>query len=114
MRYFFVLARTRAVGFGRVPPSKLATHADHEAAATRSRQVAAEGRMDTDELERRVADAHRACTIADLTTVTADLPAPAAPRTSATPTPTTSRANSSRGGFGIRGRKHALTSDGQD
>jgi hypothetical protein len=40
--------------------------------------------MDTDELERRVADAHRACTIGDLTTVTADLPVPAAPPTSAT------------------------------
>jgi DUF1707 SHOCT-like domain len=61
-------------------PSHLASDADREAAAARLRQAAAEGRMDADELEQRVADAYRARTIGDLTTVTADLPVPVPPR----------------------------------
>jgi hypothetical protein len=65
-------------------PSHLASDADREAAATRLRQAAAEGRMDADELEQRVADAYRARTIGDLTDLTADLPVPAAPQAPAT------------------------------
>jgi hypothetical protein len=61
-------------------PSHLASDADREAAATRLRQAAAEGRMDADELEQRVAEAYRARTIGDLTSLTADLPVPAAQR----------------------------------
>jgi hypothetical protein len=60
-------------------PSHLASDADREAAATRLRQAAAEGRMDADELEQRVADAYRARTIGDLASLTADLPVPAPP-----------------------------------
>lgn len=61
-------------------PSHLASDADREAAATRLRQAAAEGRMDADELEQRVADAYSARTIGDLTSLTADLPVPVPPR----------------------------------
>jgi hypothetical protein len=61
-------------------PSHLASDADREAAAARLREAAAEGRMDADELEQRVAEAYRARTIGDLTSLTADLPVPAARR----------------------------------
>lgn len=51
-----------------------ASDAERDVAADRLREAAAEGRVDTDELEERVAEVYRARTRRDLETLTADLP----------------------------------------
>ncbi len=57
-----------------------ASDADREAAVARLRTAAADGRLDTDELENRVSSAYAARTHGDLAAVTTDLPAaPASP-----------------------------------
>jgi hypothetical protein len=53
--------------------------AERDAVADRLRDAAAEGRLDPDELEERVAAAYGARTAGELATVTDDLPAPAEP-----------------------------------
>jgi hypothetical protein len=54
-----------------------ASDAEREAMATRLRDEAATGRLEPDELERRVEAAYRAQTRAELDSLAADLPAPA-------------------------------------
>ena len=54
----------------------LASDAEREAAVERLRSGAGEGRLDHDELERRVHAAYTARTRAELERVTADLPPP--------------------------------------
>jgi hypothetical protein len=61
-------------------PSHLASDADRESVADRLRTAAAEGRLDPDELEERVAAAYGARTVGDLAKLTTDLPVPAQPR----------------------------------
>jgi hypothetical protein len=55
-----------------------ASDAEREAAVTRLRDEAAAGRIDPDELERRVERAYTAQTRGELETLASDLPAPAA------------------------------------
>ncbi|HEY3019492.1 MAG TPA: DUF1707 domain-containing protein [Solirubrobacteraceae bacterium] len=58
----------------------LASDAEREAAVERLRTGAGEGRLEHEELERRVHAAYAARTRAELEAVTADLPPPPAPR----------------------------------
>jgi Domain of unknown function (DUF1707) len=60
-------------------PTQLASDADREVVAGRLRTASAEGRLDPDELEQRVAAAYGARTVGDLARLTADLPATPAP-----------------------------------
>src|SRR5690606_32578273 len=63
-----------------VPPGELrASHAEREAVVERLRDAAAEGRLDLDELDARLEKALKAKTHAELSALTADLPAPPAP-----------------------------------
>jgi Domain of unknown function (DUF1707) len=55
-------------------PEHRASDAEREAAADRLRTAAAEGRLDPDELEERLAAAYGARTIGELVPLTADLP----------------------------------------
>ena len=55
-------------------PSMLASHAERERAVDVLRAGFAEGRLDSDELEKRVARAHAARTVGELTVLVADLP----------------------------------------
>jgi hypothetical protein len=61
------------------PPATRTSDAEREAAATRLRDAAAEGRLDLEELAERLAAAYGATTRAELEPLTADLPAAAAP-----------------------------------
>jgi Domain of unknown function (DUF1707) len=63
-------------------PEHRASDAEREAAADRLRAAAAEGRLDPDELEERLAAAYGARTIGQLVPLTADLPATPAPEPS--------------------------------
>src|SRR4051794_22309733 len=56
-----------------------ASDAEREALVDRLRHAAAEGRLDADELERRVSGAYGATSRAELDALVADLPAPPAP-----------------------------------
>ena len=60
-------------------PAHRASDADREAVADRLRAAAAEGRLDPDELEERVAAAYSAKTVSDLVPLTTDLPAAPSP-----------------------------------
>ena len=63
-----------------MPPGELrASHAEREAVVERLRDAAAEGRLDLDELDARLEKALKAKTHAELSALTADLPAPPAP-----------------------------------
>ncbi|MFD3730485.1 DUF1707 and DUF4190 domain-containing protein [Streptomyces sp. NPDC058632] len=62
-------------------PPMLASHADRERTVDVLRAGYAEGRLDQPELERRVARAYQARTVADLTLLVADLPQGPAPQT---------------------------------
>jgi hypothetical protein len=55
-------------------PSLRVSDADRDAAAERLRDAAADGRLDPDELEERVAAAYSAKTAGELTVLTEDLP----------------------------------------
>jgi hypothetical protein len=60
-------------------PEHRASDAEREAAADRLRAAAAEGRLDPDELEQRLAAAYAARTVGELAPLTSDLPEPAKP-----------------------------------
>ncbi|WP_428843674.1 DUF1707 and DUF4190 domain-containing protein [Streptomyces hirsutus] len=64
-------------------PPMLASHADRERTVDVLRAGYAEGRLDQQELERRVARAYQARTVADLTLLVADLPQGPVPQTAA-------------------------------
>jgi uncharacterized protein DUF1707 len=66
-------------------PSKRASDAEREAAADLLREAAAEGRLDTDELDERIGQVYGARTRGELSTITRDLPEPVTP--SAPPEP---------------------------
>ncbi len=72
---------------------------DREATVSLLRAAAAEGRLDTDELEDRVRDAYEARTQGDLAAVTADLPAPVAPPAPRTPVLRSERMRRRAAGF---------------
>lgn len=73
--------------------------ADREATVGRLRTAAADGRLDTDELEERVRDAYQARTQGDLAAVTADLPASTAPPARRTPALRSERMRRRAAGF---------------
>ncbi|MEU6521990.1 DUF1707 and DUF4190 domain-containing protein [Streptomyces sp. NPDC046924] len=64
-------------------PPMLASHADRERTVDVLRAGYAEGRLDQQELERRVARAYQARTVADLSLLVADLPQGPVPQTAA-------------------------------
>jgi uncharacterized protein DUF1707 len=64
-------------------PATRVSDAERDAAATRLRDAAAEGRLDLEELAERLAAAYAATTRAELEPLTADLPGAAAPPTRA-------------------------------
>jgi Domain of unknown function (DUF1707) len=61
-------------------PEHRASDAEREAAADRLRTAAAEGRLDADELEERLAAAYGARTIGELAPLVSDLPAAPEPQ----------------------------------
>jgi hypothetical protein len=67
------------MAYDRQPPQYRASDADREAAAERLHQAAVEGRLDTDELDERLAAAYRSKTVAELQSLTLDLIPPPAP-----------------------------------
>jgi hypothetical protein len=73
-----VLATLAGVSESAPAPTQRASDAEREAVADRLREAAAEGRLDHEELEERVAAAYGARTHGELAAVTEDLPAPPA------------------------------------